>query len=71
MHCIEYITRGSAVKVQMESNLLKKSPSALLKDLSKVLLESSMVLEAKKKEQKQEATDDENGKLVLYFIATY
>ena len=41
----------------MESNLLKKLPSALLKDLSKVLLKSSMALEAKKKEISKPQTE--------------
>lgn len=51
----------------MEPNLLHKSPSALLKNLSKILLESSMALDAKKKQQ--EDADDEKGKLILVIVS--
>ena len=55
----------------MESNFVNKSPSVLLKDLSKVLLESSKALEAKKKTSNAEQDDideqddinDKSGKL--------
>ena len=61
---VRYCTRG----VLTMEDLSKKSPSVLLKDLSKVLLDTSRALEARKKagniSNAQDDIDEKSGKFI-------
>ena len=55
----------------MDSNFLKRSPKALLKDLGKVLLDSSRALSKLSTNSDSEDEDNDQGIILCCFVANF